>query len=218
MRITAQAKADTRRRILQAAADLFAENGFAATTTRDLSRSVKLAAGTLFNYFSTKEEIVAALAAEATAAAHAEWDSLAPSPATLSERLFALVACELRQLRPLRGFLAPALDLNPWPQPAATASDSHSATPNNDFRAAHLAIVQQSLFDTLCDEPGAVAMQLYFTLYTGVLTAWTHDESPYQEDTLALLDQSLAMFTTWLTTSRGIRAESPSDTSSTIVQ
>ena len=36
------------------------------------------------------------------------------------------------------------------------------------------------------------------TLYTGVLVFWAHDKSSRQEDTLALLDESLAMFVGWL--------------------
>ena len=44
----------------------------------------------------------------------------------------------------------------------------------------------------------AVALQLYWTLYIGVLMFWAQDRSPKQEDTLALLDESLAMFTGWL--------------------
>jgi hypothetical protein len=41
-------------------------------------------------------------------------------------------------------------------------------------------------------------MQMYWTLYLGVLSFWIHDKSPKQEDTLALLDQSTAMFVGWL--------------------
>jgi hypothetical protein len=37
-------------------------------------------------------------------------------------------------------------------------------------------------------------MQLYWTLYLGVLAYWATDVSPQQEDTLALLDQSLKLF------------------------
>ena len=43
-----------------------------------------------------------------------------------------------------------------------------------------------------------VALQMYWALYLGVLSFWTNDKSPKQEDTLALLDQSLAMFVRWL--------------------
>lgn len=41
----------------------------------------------------------------------------------------------------------------------------------------------------------AVTLQLYWTLYLGVLAWWAADDSPGQEDTLALLDQSLKLFT-----------------------
>jgi hypothetical protein len=37
-------------------------------------------------------------------------------------------------------------------------------------------------------------MQLYWTLYLGVLAYWATDVSPKQEDTMALLDQSLKLF------------------------
>ena len=42
------------------------------------------------------------------------------------------------------------------------------------------------------------ALQLYWTLYLGVLSHWTKDKSSKQEDTLALLDQSMTMFTNWI--------------------
>jgi hypothetical protein len=37
-------------------------------------------------------------------------------------------------------------------------------------------------------------LQLYWTLYFGVLAYWATDVSPKQEDTMALLDQSLKLF------------------------
>jgi hypothetical protein len=43
-----------------------------------------------------------------------------------------------------------------------------------------------------------VTLQVYWTLYIGVLVFWAADKSPKQEDTLALLDQSLTMFVAWL--------------------
>lgn len=39
-----------------------------------------------------------------------------------------------------------------------------------------------------------VVLQLYWTLYLGVFAFWAADESPHQEDTLALLDRSLKLF------------------------
>ena len=48
---------------------------------------------------------------------------------------------------------------------------------------------------------GPVLEQLYFTLYLGVVAQWSRDPSPHQEDTLALLDQSLILFCSTLQTS-----------------
>src|SRR5262249_11023274 len=69
MRITNEAKLATRRRILDAARELFARDGFDAAATRDLAREAGIAAGTLFNYFPTKEALALCLAAEALAEA-----------------------------------------------------------------------------------------------------------------------------------------------------
>src|SRR6516165_9127429 len=101
MRITLEEKAATRRRIVEAAVDLFRSQGFDATTTRDIARQAKIATGTLFNYFDTKEAIVADLAGQALAKTRTGLPH-ETSPSSLEEDLFALIAAELRELRPLR--------------------------------------------------------------------------------------------------------------------
>lgn len=195
MRITVQAKAENRSRILQAAADLFARQGYDATTTRDLARAAGIATGTLFNYFAAKEQIVAALAAEAVSAAHAELERLDPQPQTFDEQLFGLIARELRHLRPYRTILRPVLDLG-------LRQSSDGPLEAADFWEQHAGAVERLLAAEFGDDPGPLAMRLYWTLYTGVLIAWTADDSPHQEQTLALLDQSIRMYVAWLRASR----------------
>src|SRR5260221_10194223 len=97
MRITSEKKSATRQRILDAAIELFRTRGFDATTTRDLAAAADIATGTVFNYFPTKEAIVAALAEDGLAKARDNFD-LPVNEADLEEDLFALVAAELRQL------------------------------------------------------------------------------------------------------------------------
>ena len=65
MRITAEAKAETRQRILQAATSLFERDGWDGATTRGIATAAGIATGTLFNYFPTKEAIAAVLIGEA---------------------------------------------------------------------------------------------------------------------------------------------------------
>ena len=191
MRITAQEKSATRRRILEAALELFRTHGFDGTTTRDIAAAAEIATGTLFNYFETKEAIVAALAEEKLktarlAVAQANHDG------ELEEALFALVAGELRQLKPLRKLMVPLLETSL--SPLATAR-----SPANDWlRTDHLEIVTELALRRGYAELSFLALHMYWTLYTGVLIFWSSDKSPKQEDTLALLDQSLSMFVAWL--------------------
>ncbi|HEV3339281.1 MAG TPA: TetR/AcrR family transcriptional regulator [Pirellulales bacterium] len=197
MRITAEEKRATRRRIVEAAVDLFRSQGFDTTTTRDIARAAGIAAGTLFNYFETKEALVAGLAAEALSRAHAAWkqESDRTSPKhrpSLDEELFALIAAELRQLRPLRKFMSPFLETALSPLVAARKSAA------DELRVAHLERVAEIAGRQGVAEITPVAMQMYWALYAAALAFWAADKSPRQEDTLALLDESLQMFTAWL--------------------
>ncbi|MBN1642936.1 MAG: TetR/AcrR family transcriptional regulator [Anaerolineae bacterium] len=54
-----------RSEILAAAAEVFAERGYAGTTTRAIAEAADVAEGTLYNYFGGKREILLAVANEA---------------------------------------------------------------------------------------------------------------------------------------------------------
>ncbi len=193
MRITAEAKTATRHRILEVAEELFRTRGFEATTTRDIAQSAEIATGTLFNYFATKEAIVTELAAESLNRARSEFDKRISDPESLEEALFALVAEELRQLRPFRKYIVPMLETAFCPLAAAERN-----APGEELRRQHLETVAGLARRHGLEDLSAVALQLYWTLYTGVLAFWATDKSPKQEDTLALLDESLAMFVAWV--------------------
>jgi AcrR family transcriptional regulator len=190
MRITTQAKAQTRERIVGAAVKLFARQGWDGTTTRDLAMAAGIATGTLFNYFQSKEAVAATLVAEALAKAQQEFESTREAGQSLEEDLFSLIWTGLKSLRKLRGVLASALEtiLSPLARSAPeSAGDS--------VRVHHLEAVEQILLAHGIPGPlPAVTLQLYWTLYLGVIAYWAADESPNQEDTLALLDQSTKLF------------------------
>jgi AcrR family transcriptional regulator len=52
-------RAETRERIVRNALHLFSERGFSATTIEDITDAADLGKGTFFNYFPTKEHILA---------------------------------------------------------------------------------------------------------------------------------------------------------------
>jgi AcrR family transcriptional regulator len=192
MRVSADTKAATREMILRTAQQLFADKGYEETRTRDIARGAGIASGTLFNYFQSKEAIVAALASEAIEPARSELEAAAQRPKTLEEGLFALIAGELRKLKPLRRLLPALLDTSLSPLAVATEGDSAS------LRTRHLEVVVALAVQHGHGELSATALQLYWTLYTGILAFWAHDGSPEQEDALGLVDDSLNMFAGWL--------------------
>jgi AcrR family transcriptional regulator len=61
-------RAETRERLYRAALELFAERGFLETTVEDITESADVGKGTFFNYFPTKEHILAEFGGERTAA------------------------------------------------------------------------------------------------------------------------------------------------------
>jgi AcrR family transcriptional regulator len=190
MRVTAETKAATRQRILDAARRLLADDDYDGTTTRDIAEAAKVATGTVFNYFSTKEAIVACLAYEAMSGVLEGIQS--DSDATLEEELFALVAAGLRKLKPLRRHLPSLLETSLSPLAVSAEAEATS------LRAEHLEAVLALATKHGYGELPPTALQLYWTLYTGVLVFWANDTSPKQEDTLALIDDSLSMFVGWL--------------------
>jgi AcrR family transcriptional regulator len=206
MRVTAEAKEATRRKILDAAQELFRSAGFDATTTRDLAHAAGIATGTLFNYFPTKEAIVLALVAESQA--RSLRTSIDDEHASLEEALFAHAAAGLRVLKPYRKYLLPVMDTALSPLAESKGDDV-----GQTLRTRHLEfVVELTRRHGITASLTPVALQLYWTLYLGVLSFWANDKSPKQEDTLALLDESLAMFVGWLRGDAGVSNENETQT------
>jgi AcrR family transcriptional regulator len=189
LRVTAATKLATRYSILETARAMFSERGFQGVTTRDIARAAGVATGTLFNYFRTKEAIAAGLAIEALTDAHARFAKRRRRGETLDEELFALIAAELRALKPHRDYFMPVIEARIGP--AVGADDLVGGS----VRAVHWTVAGRILADHGETAPlSLVTMHLYWALYIGVLAFWSSDTSPKQEDTLAVLDHSLKVF------------------------
>jgi len=195
MRITAKAKEEVRERIVTAGKSLFHRKGFAGTTTRDLSRAAGIAVGTLFNYFPNKESLGMSILAEALERGRSRFLGEARGIPTLEEELFAHVASELREMRPYRSFVGPVLEtaMSPF-------GPSEFSGEGGKVRQDHLATVAEMIIDSRgLDAATSVTLQLYWSLYLGVLAFWSRDDSPHQQDTLAMLDQATRLFVASLT-------------------
>jgi AcrR family transcriptional regulator len=191
MKVDLQTKAATRHRILKGAARLFARLGWDRATTRNIAASAGIATGTLFNYFPSKEAIVATLISDVLTKAEDEFEERRRGEESLEEDLFSYIWTGLRYLQPSKTFLGCALET--LLSPLARSSSEHHG---DLIRTGHLETVERLITShhRLRQPLSPLTMQLYWTLYLGVLAYWAKDVSPKQEDTMALLDQSLKLF------------------------
>jgi AcrR family transcriptional regulator len=190
MRISEQAKQETRVRILEKGAELFIDKGFEATTTRDIALAAGLAAGTMFNYFPSKETLAMTMVTEALKQGKDDFQRRRTGDEELSEELFLFIASGLRRLQALRPFLGPVLERSLSPFPRKTVCLEGEAA-----RSGHIGSVQEIIGrHGFIQAPDYVAMTIYWSLYLGILACWTNDQSPNQEDTRGVIDYSLRFF------------------------
>lgn len=190
MRVTRETRERTRLAILEAAKRSFRGSGFSAATTRQIAREAGIAAGTLFNYFASKEALGLALLSEAGAAADLEFEGQRRAGETLEEALFALVAIQLRHFEPYRAWITEVLELG-W-SPLRQGGDSGDA---DELRLGVLERVGSLLarHDARAEE-GVLDQHLFWTLYLGTLAFWARDDTEHQQATLALLDRSMGLY------------------------
>ncbi len=93
-RITEQARAGNRARLLEAAAAAFAREGLDGANINEISLAAGLAKGTVYNYFASKEALFLAVVEQACA--WAAGSAADPGPdAPARERLRALIASDM---------------------------------------------------------------------------------------------------------------------------
>lgn len=190
MRVSKETKEKTRQKIVDTARDLFTHKGFEQATTRDLAAQAGIAVGTLFNYFPSKEALGMEIIAEALESGRQEYVALRRGSESLEEELFLFAITGLNELKPHRAYLAPVVEsaLSPF-------ANSRGNETGERVRIEHLEDVAAIVSaHARTGQPSFVAIHLYWALYLGVLAFWSQDESPDQEDTLVLLDQSMRLF------------------------
>src|SRR5258706_1489380 len=185
-------KEATKARIVAGALALFQTKGFDSTTTKAIARRARVAEGTVFNYFPTKEDIALYfLEQEVDQAMATVRGNARLGKAPLDEKLFALVHAQLDYLAPHERFIGAAFmhALKPGSKlgvfsPAAQALQ---------FR--YLAFVQELIDEAIrrgeIGPGGWWTAQVFWIYYLGVLLYWLHDTSSGKQQTLAFLDRSL---------------------------
>lgn len=81
---------ETRERLYRAALELFGERGFLETTVEDITEAADVGKGTFFNYFPTKEHVLAAYGGERIAAVERALEKARATSGSVLEVLGAL--------------------------------------------------------------------------------------------------------------------------------
>jgi TetR/AcrR family transcriptional regulator len=102
VRITAEARQETRLRLLEAAAKEFARVGLARANINEISVAAGLAKGTMYNYFDSKDELFLAVVEEACQRAVAGAEAR-PGAGT-REQLEAVLLADMRWVRENESF------------------------------------------------------------------------------------------------------------------
>src|SRR5437868_12322075 len=189
-------KERTRQAILRSALDLFAEKGFYHTTTRAISRKAKIAEGTLFNYFETKEDL-ALYFFEQELAQIIDWyrhDQRAPK-ARLPEKLFAIIHRLLERLGPYEEFIG-AVYLRAL-QPSSRLNPLSLSAQEQNLR--YLRFIREVLAAAAAEgeipDLGDLGAYGFALFHLAVITYWLQDRLMGKENTLALLDRCLKLAT-----------------------
>ncbi len=187
-------KAKTRKAILKAASELFAKKGFFQTTTEEISAKAKIADGTLFNYFPTKDDLALFFLDELLIGL-IEWfqqeERLQSAP--LAERLFAIIHQHIERLSPYQDFVGAV-----YLRALQPASKLHPLSlPSQAYNLRYLRFIREVLSQAEArgelPQVGDLGAYVFALFHLAIITHWLQDDSPGKENTLALLDRSLKM-------------------------
>jgi AcrR family transcriptional regulator len=180
---------DTALRILDAALDLFREQGFEEATMRQVAEKAGVATGAAYYYYPSKDAIVMAFYQRASGAMHPEIEEAVVGLAGLEARLRALIGVKLAYFAPNRGVLRALLRSGADPRHPLSPFSVETAT----IRASDIAWFARILDGCGTRIPRDLQPHLPGVLWffqMGIIFYWVIDDSPEQAKTARLLELS----------------------------
>jgi AcrR family transcriptional regulator len=178
---------ETGLKILDAALDLFRQEGFDSATMRDIAGKAGVATGAAYYYYPSKDAIVMDFYQRACSQMQPEIEAALKNARGLEDRLRELIRVKLVHFAPNRGVLRALLKNGADPQhPLSPFSLETKAIRNID-----VAWFQRITVDCGIKIPRDLAPELPGVLWffqMGVIYFWVIDESPKQARTGKLLE------------------------------
>ena len=188
---TARAE-DTRRKIYEAAMEMFREKGFEETTMRDIAAKAGVALGGAYYYYSSKDAIVLAFYSEMQEASNQPVLEALAGHKKLQQRIRCVLDKRLELLAPNRKFCAALF------RHAPDGTDPLSPFSDETRLMRDAAIEQMRIAAEGSDAkiPPDLRPRLPYLLWLyqmALIMFWLYDHSPHQERTRKLLDKSLGL-------------------------
>jgi AcrR family transcriptional regulator len=178
---------ETGRRILDSALELFRQQGFDATTMRDIAQKASVATGAAYYYYPSKDAIVMEFYQRSSAEMELQIEAALEHAKGLENRLRALIGAKLASFGPNRGVLRSLLRNGVDPRNPLSPFSPDTA----DIREIDIAWFRRILTDCGMRIPRDLEPQLPSVLWffqMGVILFWVIDDSPGQTRTARLLE------------------------------
>ena len=198
MKTTKSQQDKTRRHIIRTAVDLITQQGYDATTMKQLAREAGIGDATIYKYFPTKERLLLEYFELNIADALQQLDDTPElEQFTLHEQLQLLVDGVLEGLLPDREFVAIARAVARKSPFIMMRDDMHSQKLLKQRVAAMIEKAEENGEIAPCDFKNLIG-GLFTDYLFAVIMYWLKDESDEFSDTTQLVDLTLAIVTLML--------------------
>ncbi|HET6175872.1 MAG TPA: TetR family transcriptional regulator [Candidatus Sulfotelmatobacter sp.] len=188
---------DARRKIYDAAMELFREKGFDETSMRDIAAKAGVALGGAYYYFASKDSFVLAFYSEMQENSHQPVLQALVSEKKIKERIRCVFEKRLELLEPNRKFCAALFRHAPdGADPLSPFSEETSLIRNAAIEQMRIAAE-----DSDAKIPPDLKPRLPYLLWLyqmALIMFWLYDRSPNQQRTKKLLDKSLSLIVSLL--------------------
>ena len=185
-RVTSRAQ-DTRRKIYEAAMELFREKGFEETTMRDIAAKAGVALGGAYYYYSSKDAIVLAFYREMQETSTPLVGGVLADKKKLKDRIRAVLDQRLKLLAPNRKFCAALF------RHAPDGADPLSPFSEESRLIRDAANGNMPLFERYSTDLKPRLPYLLWLYQMALIMFWLYDHSPDQARTQRLIDKSLSL-------------------------
>jgi len=190
-RITPRAE-DTRRRIYEAAMELFRQKGFDETTMRDIAAKAGVALGGAYYYFSSKDAIVLAFYRETQESSNELVLAALAGSKKLKDRIRVVLDQRFQLLEPNRKFCA-ALFRHAPDRADPLSPFSEETRPIRDGAIEHMRLAVEGSDAKVPSDLKSRLPYLLWLYQMALIMFWLYDHSPNRERTGRLQEKSLGL-------------------------